>query len=180
MSCMMMDAEIYGMTPSARTEKRSSAPPENMLNRSTIDPWVCLNISASATGSIPGTGICVPIRNTTSAPITNSRRCLRSVSLPPSRPFPPGTRASPAAISPQPCRPPDRWLTPPPPLQRHLATFESDLVIAAGARVLTLVALAAGLAQAGADAAADARTLGLAASGRREGIETHGHTPSHF
>ena len=30
---MMIDAEMYGMIPSANTEKRDSAPPENMLNR---------------------------------------------------------------------------------------------------------------------------------------------------
>ncbi len=28
----MIDAEMYGMMPSAKIDKRSSAPPENMLN----------------------------------------------------------------------------------------------------------------------------------------------------
>jgi hypothetical protein len=44
------------------------------------------------------------------------------------------------------------------PLNRHLAAFESDLVIAAGARSLALVALAAGLAETRTAAAAE--TLG--------------------
>jgi hypothetical protein len=35
---MMIDAEMYGMMPSATTENRSSAPPENMLNMSRIVP----------------------------------------------------------------------------------------------------------------------------------------------
>ena len=30
--CMMIDAEMYGMTPSAKIDSRCSAPPENMLN----------------------------------------------------------------------------------------------------------------------------------------------------
>ena len=40
-------------------------------------------------------------------------------------------------------------------LQRHLAAFETDLVVAARTRLLALVATASGLAQAGTDAAAD-------------------------
>ncbi|MOA28624.1 hypothetical protein D3C78_1495780 [compost metagenome] len=38
-NCMMMDAEMYGMIPRAKIEKRESAPPENMLNRPRIPPW---------------------------------------------------------------------------------------------------------------------------------------------
>jgi hypothetical protein len=41
-------------------------------------------------------------------------------------------------------------------LQRHLAAFEADLVVPTGARLLALVATAGGLAQARADATADA------------------------
>ena len=33
-SCMMIEAEMYGMMPSAKIVKRDSAPPENMLNMS--------------------------------------------------------------------------------------------------------------------------------------------------
>ena len=47
-------------------------------------------------------------------------------------------------------------------LQRHLAAFEADLVEAAGTRLLTLVAAAGRLAQAAADAAADATSRVLA------------------
>ena len=38
-SCMMMEAEMYGMMPRAKIEKRESAPPENILNRPKIPPW---------------------------------------------------------------------------------------------------------------------------------------------
>ena len=41
-------------------------------------------------------------------------------------------------------------------LQRHLAAFEADLVVAARTGLLTVVATTAGLAQARADAATDA------------------------
>ena len=58
-------------------------------------------------------------------------------------------------------------------LQRHLAAFEADLVVAAGARLLALVATAGGLAQARADAAADAAARLLAAGGRLDGVELH-------
>ena len=37
-NCMMMDAEMYGMIPKAKIEKRESAPPENMLNKPRIPP----------------------------------------------------------------------------------------------------------------------------------------------
>jgi hypothetical protein len=59
---MMIDAEMYGMMPSASTEKRDSAPPLNMLNRFRMPPPWLLNSSAIWFGSIPGTGICVPMR----------------------------------------------------------------------------------------------------------------------
>ena len=49
-----------------------------------------------------------------------------------------------------------------PALQRHLAAFEADLVETARARLLALVAAARGLAQARADAAADAAAVLLA------------------
>jgi len=70
------------MIPSAHTEKRCSAPPENMLNMSRMVPCCWLNNVASAVGSIPGTGIWVQIRKTIKAPTTNSTRSRSSVSLP--------------------------------------------------------------------------------------------------
>ncbi len=55
-SCITMDAEIYGITFNAKMLKRCRAPPENMLNMSTIPP-PCACISASmASGLTPGTG----------------------------------------------------------------------------------------------------------------------------
>ena len=59
---MMIDAEMYGMIPSANTEKRDSAPPENMLNRPRMPPCCELKSCRSWSGSMPGTGMCVPIR----------------------------------------------------------------------------------------------------------------------
>ena len=53
----MIDAEMYGMMPSANSEKRSSAPPENMLNRPMIEPSWPWNNLASCAGLMPGTGM---------------------------------------------------------------------------------------------------------------------------
>jgi hypothetical protein len=75
---MMIDAEMYGMMPRAKMVKRDSAPPENMLNMPRIPPCWPEKRSASTTGSIPGTGMCAPRRNTMSAPSRNSSRRLRS------------------------------------------------------------------------------------------------------
>jgi hypothetical protein len=50
------------MIPSANTVKRDSAPPENMLNRLRIPPCCPWNSFWSSVGSIPGTGICAPMR----------------------------------------------------------------------------------------------------------------------
>ncbi len=61
-NCMMMDAEMYGMMPSAKIEKRDSAPPENTLKSPRIPPCCDLNRSSSTDALMPGTGMCVPIR----------------------------------------------------------------------------------------------------------------------
>ncbi len=50
------------MMPSAKMVKRDSAPPENMLNMSRIPPLFCWNSFESSPGSIPGTGMCAPMR----------------------------------------------------------------------------------------------------------------------
>ena len=47
---------MYGITPSAKIDSLDSAPPENTLKISTIDPRVCSNNAATATGSTPGNG----------------------------------------------------------------------------------------------------------------------------
>ncbi len=59
---MMIDAEMYGMIPSANTVKRDSAPPENMLNRLRMPPCWPWNSFCSSFGSMPGTGMCAPSR----------------------------------------------------------------------------------------------------------------------
>jgi hypothetical protein len=58
-------------------------------------------------------------------------------------------------------------------LQRHLTTLEADLVVAAGARLLALVAATRGLAEPRADAAADAALGVLGAARRLNGVEFH-------
>src|SRR2546428_828520 len=52
-SCMMIEAEMYGMMPSAKIVKRRKAPPENMLNMPRMPPCWSLNRSAS-TCSVSG------------------------------------------------------------------------------------------------------------------------------
>jgi hypothetical protein len=59
--CTMIDAEMYGMTPSANTDMRASAPPENMLNIEHEPPERPIR-SAIFTGSTPGSGMNVPSR----------------------------------------------------------------------------------------------------------------------
>src|SRR5688572_14552499 len=65
-------------------------------------------------------------------------------------------------------------------LQRHLAAFETNLVVAALARALALDAAAAGLALAGGGAATDAQSDFLAARRGRDVIQTHGYASSTF
>ena len=79
---MMIEDEMYGMMPSAKMVKRRSAPPENMLNMPRMPPWLRLKNSASAAGSMPGTGMCEPMRYTISAPSKNSSRRFRSPCFP--------------------------------------------------------------------------------------------------
>ena len=53
---------MYGITFSANTLKRDRAPPENMLNMSTMPPpWACI-MASMASGLTPGTGTKQPIR----------------------------------------------------------------------------------------------------------------------
>src|SRR6185437_1223080 len=70
------------MTPRAIRLIRSRPPPENRLKKSRTPPWVVLNKSASARGSMPGSGTKLSNRKTTSAPIVNHRRFLRSLARP--------------------------------------------------------------------------------------------------
>ena len=53
----MIEAEIYGMTASAKIAMRPTAPPENMLNRPMM-PWLeVLKARAYSAGFSPGTGM---------------------------------------------------------------------------------------------------------------------------
>ena len=60
-SCNMMDALIYGMMPSEKTEKRSSAPPVNIVAKSRRVPLEALKKPANASASMPGVGMNTPI-----------------------------------------------------------------------------------------------------------------------
>ena len=44
---MMMEAEMYGMMFSAKIAMRSTAPPENMLNRPSTPPACCWKFRAN-------------------------------------------------------------------------------------------------------------------------------------
>ena len=60
--CTMIDAVMYGITFSAKMEKRCSAPPENMLNTpSSVPCWPEKKV-ANRAASMPGTGMNVPMR----------------------------------------------------------------------------------------------------------------------
>src|SRR5579863_6475585 len=62
------------MTPMAKIDRPCSAPPENMLTTpSMVLDW-SLKKRDTASGLMPGTGMKVPMRYTTSAPIRKSRR----------------------------------------------------------------------------------------------------------
>ncbi len=60
--CTMIDAEMYGITPIAKMERRDSAPPENMLTIPRIVFDWSSKKRATAAGSMPGTGMNVPMR----------------------------------------------------------------------------------------------------------------------
>ena len=53
----MIDAEMYGMMLSAKMVMRLSAPPENTSTIPRMPPAVDWKTWASATGSMPGTGM---------------------------------------------------------------------------------------------------------------------------
>ena len=57
-----MDADMYGMIPSAKTVKRDSAPPDIRFAIPRMPPSWPLKNCCNWFGSIPGTGMCAPIR----------------------------------------------------------------------------------------------------------------------
>ena len=73
-NCMIIAALMYGVILIAKIENLLNAPPENKSNSPSKLPL--LNNCSIAVGSTPGTGMCVPIRNTpniTSVNIIRSR-----------------------------------------------------------------------------------------------------------
>src|SRR5574341_1097996 len=62
------------MIPSAKIEKRSSAPPENRLTNPNIVLRACSKNCARALPSMPGVGTATPMRYTASMAKVNSRR----------------------------------------------------------------------------------------------------------
>ena len=75
---MIIDAEIYGMIPNAKTEARSKAPPENMLNMPIMVPLCESKTRWSTSAFTPGTGIYEPSLNIIKAITTNKRRWRNS------------------------------------------------------------------------------------------------------
>jgi hypothetical protein len=58
----MIEAEMYGMMPSAKTVIRPRAPPENRFRNPRTVPSAAFVNSAIATGSMPGIGMNAPSR----------------------------------------------------------------------------------------------------------------------
>jgi hypothetical protein len=75
---MIIEADIYGMTPSAKIDILDSAPPENILNISRILPLCCSKRKLITAGSIPGSVIKLPNLKTIKAKITKNILCLIS------------------------------------------------------------------------------------------------------
>jgi len=76
--CIMIDADIYGITPNANIDILERAPPENILNISKILPLCCSKRKLITTGSMPGNVMKLPSLKTTSAKITKNILCLIS------------------------------------------------------------------------------------------------------
>ena len=58
----MIDAVIYGMIPKAKTVRRLKFPPENRSRKPKTVPDAWLKKFSRAAASMPGVGICAPIR----------------------------------------------------------------------------------------------------------------------
>ena len=61
-SCRMIDAEMYGMIPSAKIDRFSSAPPENMLKNEIRLPLCLATNCRIALRSTPGVVTNTPTR----------------------------------------------------------------------------------------------------------------------
>ncbi len=58
----MMEAEMYGMMPSAKTVSRRRLPPEKRSTMPSRPPCIWLKSAASAVASMPGVGTWAPSR----------------------------------------------------------------------------------------------------------------------
>jgi hypothetical protein len=58
----MIEAEMYGMIPSAKMVTRARLPPENMSTRPNQLPRFCSKKSMSAWALMPGVGMWLPRR----------------------------------------------------------------------------------------------------------------------
>src|SRR5688500_17786712 len=74
----MIDAEMYGMMPRAKIERRLRAPPEKRSRKPNTPPPIALKNSDRATGSMPGVGMCDPRRYTASRANVKMIRLRRS------------------------------------------------------------------------------------------------------
>ena len=78
---MIIEAEIYGITPRANIDILDSDQPENMLNISRILPLCCSKRKLITAGSIPGKVIKLPSLKTINANITKNILCRNSDDL---------------------------------------------------------------------------------------------------
>ena len=69
---MMIDAEIYGITPRAKIDILDREPPENILNMSRMLPLCCSKRKLITAGSIPGRVMKLPNLKTIRAKITKN------------------------------------------------------------------------------------------------------------
>src|SRR5436190_9758804 len=74
----MIEAEMYGMMPRAKTVTLARFPPENMSTRPNQLPFCCSKKSMRAWALMPGVGTWLPRRYTASRPRVKSTLFLRS------------------------------------------------------------------------------------------------------
>src|SRR5258706_5589995 len=74
----MIEAEMYGMIPSAKIVRRRRFPPENRSRKPRMPPPCCRKNDSSAWKLIPGTGMWPPTRYTASMMNVNRTRLRRS------------------------------------------------------------------------------------------------------
>ena len=79
---IIIDADIYGITPRANIPILPNAPPEKVSKIPKIPDDCCSKNCCKETGLIPGIGKKVPNRNTIKAPKVNNNLFLSSVALP--------------------------------------------------------------------------------------------------